>query len=553
MSGSTPGEAPAHPSTSSLTYRVHGLLVVFAFACSLGGLLLLASSRMAMGLWLLGGSSIVAGLAALYSHRAFRLRSWDEPFSPLDGTRPRLDLEHFADLTPEVATFFTSMMLYPQSVTARISERIEPTTRAFVVQGEHAIRVPKPSQTGGSKVLYVPILTLRKGILLDSPQFTDASGSACHALTFDESVELVSCVLGTLVGKPKKYATKEHELVKSIRGPLPKTEAEGRRAGELLGELKAIVGDHRPGRLAVALAQRLIYHYVVILVITPPETGWLSIRSTERRLLPMVTPKFRAMWPVPFLLDRLRKVFGVRPNIFVVPLERGGYCNSYHLEFVGPPGTYLARQRIVNEDASLTSYRRMRLRFGQRYAHLYMRSTLGARKPQGWLQLSFFERPPGSLGAASIAAVASFVLILVASQLAAVDGVRGDVVAVLMAFPGVAAAWVGLDRPSGSFGGTLSARLSAFVTLSLSLASAALFLRAIHDIDLTRDLELWGAKGIWATVLIAALLNAVWINYSWLRKSVIHNAILARRDPNGAWQNGHRESEDEPTSQVATI
>jgi hypothetical protein len=56
--------------------------------------------------------------------------------------------------------------------------------------------------------------------------------------------------------------------------------------------------------------------------------------------------------------------------VFLFPLQKADLCNSYHLEFMGPENTYLARQRIVGWPQDSKSYGRLRARYGQRYAHL---------------------------------------------------------------------------------------------------------------------------------------------------------------------------------------
>ena len=106
-----------------------------------------------------------------------------------------------------------------------------------------------------------------------------------------------------------------------------------------------------------------------------------------------------------------------------------------------------------------------------------------------------------------------------------------DVVAFLLAFPAVAAAWVGLERPSGAFAGTLAARMSAFVTLVTVLLSVAFYVHAIHLPKGSPDLKIAQASGPWALLLSLAALNAIWVTYAWVRRGILHAAIVNRPDP----------------------
>jgi hypothetical protein len=107
-------------------------------------------------------------------------------------------------------------------------------------------------------------------------------------------------------------------------------------------------------------------------------------------------------------------------------------------------------------------------------------------------------------------------------------------VAVLLAFPGVAAAWVGLESSSSAFGGTLAARLSAFTTLFVALSGTAAYLHAVprlFSVD-QEKVHLLGTEDVWALLLVISILNLGWIAYSWFRKSLLYTTVLARSDPN---------------------
>ena len=514
----------------SKKHRLHGGRVVVSFATSVVAVSLFAQAALAGGLIFGGLSAFLAVVAARYSHLGFRLAFRDDPFQPgvaLMTKKPRV-----YPVDPSMVNLYTTALLFPQVVKMRIKDRISPATRALSVETEYSLQLP--SSVAGATVP-VPLLVLKKGTLLDDVTFTGPDGAPCPSLNFVESTAIAAAVLRSLIheaGQEDKYRRElEMDVLEMLRSPAPVGAASVHAAGELVGRLAGLVDTSKSGRLAVAMVNRLIYHYAVIIQVSNSER-WTVVRSNERQLLPTSTPKFHIKWPFAFLLDRLRKTFGVRPNRFILPLQRASLCQSYHLEFMGPHGTYLARQRLIGLGVDSSTYCRLRARFGQRYAHLYMRGAPSREPIHARLELSFFERPPGSLGAAAIASLTLAALVLVGGRISETPGSpRGDLLAVLLAVPGAAAAWVGLDRPGGAFGGTLAARMSAFATLFLALLGGAQYLKALPDPFTPGDLALLGTSDGWAFLSGAALLNLFWISYAWLRRSVLYTALLARDDP----------------------
>jgi hypothetical protein len=153
--------------------------------------------------------------------------------------------------------------------------------------------------------------------------------------------------------------------------------------------------------------------------------------------------------------------------------------------------------------------------------------------------MAFFERTPGTLGAATVSALAAAVLITIAGILASAESFPsssppGDPMAILLALPGVAAAWVGLERGNLPFGGTAAARLSSLTSFLLSLGAASYYLGAKSSSQWMSELDVLGAHGIWACFAGTALLNLFWISYSWLRRALLYAAVLDRRSDRAA-------------------
>lgn len=552
------GAGPTRPVTKLQV--VHGALVICAFLLTAIGLTFFAFDSHFWAVASLATGVVLAIVVGFVSHRAFRLGFRTDQFRPGIGWDHQAVGASSLVVSPEQAYFFTNAIAAPATVRARVKDYISPATRAMNVVTEHTIQV---RNHGGTDPLLMPLLVIKKGILLDSLKITDSAGGICQSFAFHESVQIIGQILLALVrADSEKMAARYQKDVEAdlmaLIGSASGKAIDPMEVGKVLGHLKAIVGRSETGRSAVFLANVFAYHYAVIVGLSSPgqtSLSRLTLTTTERQLLPMVVPRFRLVWPAPYLLDRMRKVFGVRPNTFVLPLQKADLCKSYHLEFMGPEGTYLARQRIVDWSDESESYGRLRARFGQRYAHLYIRASAksdGSSKDplplaRARIELSFFERPPGSLGAATLAALACAVLILVGGRIAYVpDAPRGDLVAVLLAFPGIAAAWVGLDRSTGAFGGTLAARLSAAMTLIVALVGTAMYLRAVPRLFQVDQVRLWGTEDVWALLTAVAVLNVGWVGYAWLRRAILYTTVLARNDPNAPMfrEQDHRSTGD---------
>jgi hypothetical protein len=436
------------------------------------------------------------------------------------------------------ASTFLQGVLFPKMLNSRIRETVSPLARSTEFRTVYTLRLPRKNVREGT--LFVPFMVVRKGRLFDDLHIEGADGAQRASLSYSEYLQLVSVILRYLAridgrGALKRYLTIEQRLMRMVADRAPAADAD-----KLVNKLfKQADGKRATGtrarQLMKSMVKILIVHYAVVVKVpisaVREEHQWEVLKTVERRLLPLASPKLSEDF-IAWIFDKFRKLFGVRPSQFFLPIENAHRTPSYHLEFIGPPDTYLARQSIQDCEETPDFYLRMRPRLGQRYSHLYLRDA--PNEAVNWrLRLSFFERPPGSVGIAAVTAMASLCLIFIAGRLASqgdLGDVPGDVTAVLLAAPVVSSVWVGLERGKMPFGGTTATRLSSLVSFVTSLAAASLYLGAIGNENwLGSTYSLFGARGVWTLLIGVAALNCFWICYGWLRRSVLYGAILARQ------------------------
>ncbi len=395
--------------------------------------------------------------------------------------------------------------------------------------------------------------------------------------------------------------------------------ADGRHLARTLEELHAksvMEGtENGPGRketrqaairLAAQLVQVLSSNYAIVVETPAPASGRFAITYTcrlipELDLAPRtqvgsqsgVRRKFRT-WQV-----RLNILLGTRPVDVKLSLDNAWTCQSYHVLVHCPEGLYLEKQELITapgylertaKGAPSPPHYRFRRRLGQSYAHFYgrflpepnatvvrdqegriVRDEAGnvVRKPgkKPKLILGFEEVPPGSLCRAALAAIAAAALIWIIGY--GLEHVRGGVLegtdapAVLLAFPGVAASWLGFDSATHRlFEGTLTARLSLACTALVSLTATGLYLllhttattshpgaRHTHGSAGLKIAILGIAQWPWIVLVVLALFNATYLSFRWLGNSWRFRVLAARDDPAGvgAVVGRHADSEDQAT------
>lgn len=217
-------------------------------------------------------------------------------------------------------------------------------------------------------------------------------------------------------------------------------------------------------------------------------------------------------------------------------------ARSYHLECMGPEGSYLARQSVYAHtstgEALLTRLNhRLLARHGQRFSHLYVHdfrptSNLGTAQTASQLSYlaSFYERPPGTTANAAISALtaAALITIAAATRLQNVTGGNTDILAILLTVPVVASAWMGFGSGPSVFLGALGARLALLSTMICSLGASALFLLGASA---PVEVDPWWHRD--SADLWVALCSVIWFTFaaaglSWALRVFTYRAFIGR-------------------------
>jgi hypothetical protein len=439
------------------------------------------------------------------------------------------------------ARIFALGILRPEQLIQRIVDEYEAGRRSLSQRESIEVQIPRrllemPTKKGRRKAIepprtiWFPMLIDPKGTLHDNLDFQDEHGDGTHSLSYREYLELAATVLRDLLLAAYRQVTDAEESLPAValeaerealvaifqrRTALPSTSSE---AADRI--------EHLPGgnpvwlRFAADFVEKLTVHYATVVPVHPSETGRFSVTSTQT-----IIPRMRLS------TRRVRAFFetalGARPVDVTIPVATAGRCQSYHLRMAGPAGTYLGKQELIGSehvlatkayDAPTSPYFRFRRRLGQPYAHFYTRFfppvEANGTKPE--VRLTFLETPPGSIFRAAATAMVTAALIWLVGVLAFPGGqAASDVPAFLLVFPAAAAAWLGIEAPTGRlFEGTLASRLHLLLTAIVSIAASGLFmvykrkLTGFH-VQLPYHISILGVRQWpWAVLVVAAILDA---------------------------------------------
>lgn len=542
------------PLEGGLGRVVHGLLMTIGVVLLSLGVARAATmgfDRGTIALLLFGAASFM--VTPWMSRAELGLHRWQRyeraPLSSNVGTyrAPRIRSRPKIDEAVMLATALSA----PRELIPRIREYVTPQTRALLVRTELTIG---PLPTGQGDV-YFPVHVSRKGRLLDDLQVRDSSGASVPIIPYAEGVAFVLGAIRILIKEGtdldgKQYRLKyEDRVYRLISQRSPRTSREELELGNVIAEMRRDMGD-------TAYSDTILY---MVDLLTTNYCQFAALRANSVELQSTLTVEYRRIndfhrsraFSAGSALARARALLGVRPATYEVNIMNASRCASYHLEFMGPKGTYLARQELVglrqmpnqaDESPKFTQvdfteklharYHRRRRRRGQRYAHLYVRgATKALRRDRMHIVVSFFERPPGSVGEAAVSSFSSTLLILAAGRaLSSSHGqLRGDIMALLLALPVAASSWIGLKREESAVGGVMSARLGSLVTFVVSLTAAISVLGSIGwPKSWDPQIALLGAAGAWAVMLGISCITSFLLAISWWRRSSAYSAMLAR-------------------------
>lgn len=550
--------------------------------------------------WLFTRYSYVRELALSSVHRTL-----GREVSPLPN-RSALSLQLRAGIVrpvePLEAEIFALAIIRPASLRQRISERYEPGRRTLWQEVTVEIQIPgeliQPEEALGSidKVSGIsqeelaesevfnrrskfaalgripfPVVIPPKGELNDEIVVQSGNDERLPCFSYSEYLLIVASVLRMLLLKsyqldnvnllPKKGSEAERKALACImqRG-IPSEQIVNEASDAILNlsrvEQDEPIRDPEALKIAAELVRKLSGRYAIVASVECTPEGRM-ILEYRRKLVPVLElglyqKGFRFRW----LFDRFSILLGARPVDLTVPLENASSCQSFHIYIDCPEGLYLRSQQIdgLNEflnrydrqRSTIPPYYRLRRRLGQSYAHLYARAfpapKAGEALPE--LRVSFWEVPPGSLFRAAVVSVSTALLIwLVGWVLARVPDPGTDIPAVILAFPAVAAAWLGFDEKRRRLlEGTLVSRLSLMLSAAFALSASGLFmlnkanLPVLHDpIPFPITITFLGInQGSWGVLVFISIVNALGVSYLCLLRTREFEYLAARPDPTSA-------------------
>ncbi|MGW5748260.1 hypothetical protein [Amycolatopsis sp. NPDC003861] len=392
------------------------------------------------------------------------------------------------------AQFLALSVLRPADVRQRVTETYTPNGGTIKQAVTIEAQLPRPHFMKDGRLpedlrsVYFPVLIPRKGTFQDNFDVRGADGTSLRRLTYREYLKLVACTLRILLATGFSPRTTQRPELHALLDVAQRRRCDGdmssRRSPAGWERLdKMANADNRPavakvaGLLAASLARKLQGHYAVVVAVAPDEGGRFIVRY-EQTLLPSPSRNRK--------MAGMSRALGARPVQLEVGLDNAASCQSYHAQANCPDYLFLGRQELslgdqvletVREDAPTPVHLRLRKRFGQPHGHLYSR-FFPESPERSTLKFTFYEVPPASVFRAAITAVTAFLLVLAVGVVMSREPDAGtDAPAILLAFPAVAAALVGFDKPQRSIlDSTLAARCSLMITAVLSVVASALFM-----------------------------------------------------------------------------
>ncbi|GAA3862076.1 hypothetical protein GCM10022243_30500 [Saccharothrix violaceirubra] len=458
-----------------------------------------------------------------------------------------------ATITRQEAMVFAAAIARPEQFRRNIVEEYTPNRRTL--HKAVTVDLKLPAEWLGNSRIAVPIIVNKKGDLLDDFH-VGGPGDDTTCLTYDSYLDLVAEVLHILllVTEDKTFSGKLSDAGKNaellaLHGILSRADTRKPVAVDLSGAkaIEQLPTKHPQVRaMAALLARQLTSNYAIVVQVPLVPEHTFGFRLTLTPPVKFTRPDSpRRMSP----LGYLRVLIGARPVTLNIDIANAATCTSYHLHVHAPDDLYLARQQVVGLDGILKRaaysaptppHCRFRRRLGQPHAHFHARYMPEFREDNPHVVLDFQEVPPGSILRASITGVAAFLILwligYVTSRSTTANAPGTDAPTFLLAFPALAATWLGFDSPARKLlEGTLPARLSLAVTAALSIAGCWLFmmhksLESRWD-RLPEGHSLLGVTEVgWAVVVGLALINAILIVYQCFIRTWEYSHLLTKAD-----------------------
>jgi hypothetical protein len=499
--------------------------------------------------WLCVATLVLISLYAWFFHIApYKKPPRPEfPFTQVKDDRA-LILQHRAGrervITSRQAMVFAFAVVLPTELRQRVVEEYTPDRRTLKQSSSVEIQVPeglwkiKPIEDERQSV-YMPVLIPSKGELHDDLHIRGADGEALNSLSYREYLTLVAAILHILLVGSYQLAPGQQLPVNAQKAELLALQAIMRRKDPALevpdltaadSILNLSARDRSLRDLASEFVRKLITHYAIVATIPMP-LGRRFRFSYSQTLVPAIkftAERSKRRWSFG---GALRVGLGARPVELTIDVSNASSCQSYHLHIHAPDDIYLASQTPVgleslihrpSKTAPTAPHCRFRRRLGQPHAHFYARYMPPlADKERPQIRFKYFEVPPGStLRAAATALACAAIVWLVGFINSRYSDPGTDAPAFLLAFPALAATWLGFDAPSRRLlEGTLSARLCLIITAALSVGASGLYMAhkagAGHKWPAIPDgLAIWGITDLgWGIAAALAIANAAQICY----------------------------------------
>ncbi len=460
-------------------------------------------------------------------------------------------------MSPNLADFYAQMVLDPARHTIRMTDRISPTSRAYDIT--RSMKVVIPSNLAGARIP-VPLDLISKANLVNRLHVQDPSSSTVSTLSQDATIAHSALVVRRMIERVCTRA-EVRAYIKTIEPGVVEflcrnrvvalQDPEFSRTIRRIAHLSEDPWVTQRLLIVVSYLQVLATHYPLV-VYMKASTDTVSeelvagecVRVTISRLTIPVVGKGQSRW------DRIRgwprRMLGIRPAIITWSLAPAHRTRSYHLECKGPEGSYLARQRIYSDttdgDALLRQLNYKILpRHGQRFSHLYVHdlrpmsqvASSGGSNSLNYVA-SFFERPPGSTATAAVSALTAAILITAAANARlwphGPDQPGTDLIAILLALPVVASAWLGFGSTTSVFLGALGARVALLATMACSLGATALYMQGPERVDPNVDWwqQEWGHW--WVGVLVVIWVTFLGAAASWAMRVAAYRFFIRRAD-----------------------
>ncbi len=517
-------------------------------------------------LWSIGAVAVLAALSFVpYVVVAYRIFTDRTP--PTGGGRPaarpsetRALMERLADsMTHEMAEFYVQMVLDPARHTIRMTDRISPMSRAYDIT--RSMKVVIPAHLAGGRIP-VPLDLISKANLVNRLTLQDQSATPVSTLSQDATIAHSALVVRRLVERvcpPAAVAEYVDAIEPDVIAFLCRNKLVSLSDPEFTRTIRRVVAlSEEPWTrqrllIVVSYLQVLTSHYPLVVYLTASDVavseelvaGECVRLAISRRTIP-VMGKGLSRWDR--ARDWPRRMLGIRPAVITWSLAPAQRTRSYHLECMGPDGSYLARQRVYSDASEAEGEALLRNvnfkilpRHGQRFSHLYVHdlrplSTVASSGGANSLHYvaSFFERPPGSTATAAVSALTAAILVSAAANVRLWEhdgaGPGTDLIAILLAMPLVVSTWLGFGSSTSVFLGALGARVALLLTMGCSLVATGLYLQGPQDLVEGRSWWEQPMSAAWIAVAVVIWMTFLGAGASWAMRVAVYRYFIRRAD-----------------------